>query len=204
MSGNWAKRAPLLGILSIAAIIAAFAVGGESPDADASAAKVVSFYTDHDSDQMFSSFLLSLGALFLVFFAGVLRNALRATEQGPGGLSAVSFGGALIMAVGFTLFAGISFTLGDVADKLDPTAAQALNALNGDLFFPLAMGTALFMLATGIAALRGGALPKWLGWIAIVLGVLALTPLGFFALMATGIWIIIASIVLATRTPAAA
>ena len=204
MASNRAKWAPLLGVLSIAVIIAAFAVGGESPDADASTAKVVQFYTDHDSDQIAAAILLSLGALFLVFFAGLLRSALRATEDGPGGLSAVSFGGALVMAVGFTLFAGISFTLGDVGDKLDPSAAQALNALNGDLFLPLAMGTALFMISTGIAAVRGGALPKWLAWIAIVIGVLAITPLGFFALMATGVWVIIASIVLVTRTPAAA
>src|SRR5262245_4862030 len=133
MGGTWAKRAPLLGIVSIGFFVAAFAIGGSTPDADETPAKVIQFYTDHDSDQVWAGILLAYASLFLVFFGGVLRNALRATEPGTGGLSALSFGGAVIMAIGVTLFAGISFTLGDVGDKLDPTAAQALNALNSDL-----------------------------------------------------------------------
>src|SRR5262245_30462983 len=125
MGGTWAKRAPLLGIVAVGLFFAAFAVGGETPDADDTAAKAVQFYTDHDSDQMLAGILLAYASLFLVFFAGALRSALRSTESGTGGLSALSFGGAVFMAVGVTLFAGIGFTLGDVGDKLDPTAVQA-------------------------------------------------------------------------------
>jgi hypothetical protein len=204
MPGTWAKRAPLLGIVSVGLFIAAFAVGGETPDADETPQKVVSFYTDHDSGQTAAAILLAYASLFLVFFAGALRRALRATEQGTGGVSAVSFGGALLMAVGFLIFGGLSFTLADVSDKLDPSAAQALNALNSDLFLPVAVGTALFLLASGIGVVRGGALPKWLGWAAIVAGVIAVTPIGFFAIPLSGIWILIASVMLFMRAPAAA
>jgi hypothetical protein len=204
MAGTWGKRAPLLGIVSIALFIAAFSVGGESPDADATAQKVVSFYTDHDSDQIIGAILLGYASLFLLFFASVLRTRLRATEQGSGGLSALSFGGAVLMALGFLIFGGLAFTLADVSDKLDPSAAQAINALNGDLFLPLSVGAAAFNLANGIAIVRGGLLPGWLGWAAIVIGVVAVTPIGFFAILVTGIWILIASVLLFRRTPAAA
>src|SRR6185295_2572953 len=94
---------------------------------------------------------------------------------------------------------GIGFTLGDAADDLPASAVLTLNALNSDLFFPLAVGTAVFNLGLALAVLRHGALPRALGWLALVIGIVALTPGGFFAFLATGIVIVWASIVLAQR-----
>ena len=39
-------------------------------------------------------------------------------------------------------------------------------------------------------------LPVWLGWIAIVLGIVGMTPIGWIAFMGTGVWILIASVML--------
>lgn len=102
-------------------------------------------------------------------------------------------------------FAGFSFALGDTADDLTPEAAQALNALNSDFFFLVAAGLATLMISTGLVAIRSRVLPAWLGWIALVLGVVALTPLGFFALLAFLVWTLIASVLLwrAPTAPAA-
>ena len=61
---------------------------------------------------------------------------------------------------------------------------QAINAIDWDYFIPLAVGLSTFLLATGISAVRHGALPKWLGWVAIVLGIATYTPAGFFAFLA--------------------
>jgi hypothetical protein len=201
MAGTWAKRAPLLGIVAVAFIVAAFVVGGETPDADASAAKVLDFYNDNDSSQIIAALLLGYGAVFLVLFAAVLRSTMRPGEGGSGAVSALIPAGAVILAIGMLLFAGITFTLGDLADKLDPSAAQALNALNGDLFLPLAAGVWLFNLATGISILRTGALPRWLGWAIIVVGIVGMTPGGFFAFLLTGVWILIASVLLYRSSP---
>jgi hypothetical protein len=41
-----------------------------------------------------------------------------------------------------------------------------------------------------------------MGYVAVVLGVLAVTPVGFFAFLATGIWILIASVLLYQQGPA--
>ncbi len=75
-------------------------------------------------------------------------------------------------------------------------------------FVPLALGTLLFLWATGISVVRSGALPKWIGWIMLLLGVVALTPFGFASFIGTAVLIVVISILLAVRarseTPAAA
>jgi hypothetical protein len=190
---------PLTGILFVVLVIVAFAVGGETPDVDDSAQKVVSFYVDNDSEQMIAASLLALGCVALVFFLGTLRRALRAAAGDEGGLSTVVLLGGLMIVVGASIFAGIGFTLGDTADDLPASAVMALNALNSDLFFPVAVGTAVFNLGLALAVLRHGGLPRLLGWLALVVGIAGLTPAGFFAFLATGIVVVWASVVLAQR-----
>jgi len=95
------------------------------------------------------------------------------------------------------IFAGLMFTLGDTAESLEPAATQALNALNADFFFPLAAGMATFLFASGLVVVRSGGLPQWLGWAALVIGVASVTPVGFFAFLASILWVLVASIVLA-------
>jgi hypothetical protein len=195
------RWAPLTGVAFVVLLVASFAVSGSTPDGNDSAQKVVSFYKDHDTKEIVSSLLGVYAVIFFVFFLGVLRTALRRDEP-DGTLSAVAFGGGLILAVGGLVFSALTFTLADLADNLDPTATQAVNALNTDLFFLVAAGTAIFLIAAGILTVRGGALPTWLGWVAVVLGVLCVTPIGFFAFLASLIWVLIVSIVLAMREPA--
>ena len=63
----------------------------------------------------------------------------------------------------------------------------------------MAVGVQLFILSTGLAVVRTGALPKWLGWVAILLGVAGVTPVGWVAFLATGVWVLIVSVLLALR-----
>jgi hypothetical protein len=184
--------------------VIAFIVSGETPDTDDSPQKILSFYVDNDAEQQWAAALLAWAAVFFLFFIGVLRTVLRVAEGAVGRLSTVAFGGGVVAAIGMLSFAGFTFALGDTADDgLTPQAAQALNALNSDFFFPVALGTAVLLISTGLATLRGAALPRWLGWAAVVVGVLAATPLGFFAFLAGLLWIAVTSIVLFTATPAA-
>jgi hypothetical protein len=82
---------------------------------------------------------------------------------------------------------------------------QTLNALDWSnfLFFPVGLGTML--LASGICAVRRGALPNWLGWVAIVLGIAFLTPAFPVGLFGSAAWVLVVSIVWLMRgTPQAA
>jgi hypothetical protein len=78
-------------------------------------------------------------------------------------------------------------------------AAQALEAFWDNDFLPIALGTTVMLLATGISVVTHGALPKWLGWIAIVLGVISVTPIGFVAFLGSAIWVLIVSVMLSMR-----
>ena len=195
---------PLTGILFVVLFIVAVLVGGETPDTDDPAREIVDFYIDNDDSQVVASGLLALGCVALVFFLGSLRRALRAAAGDEGGLSTIALLGGVVIAVGASIFAGIGFTLGDAADELPPAAILTLNALNSDMFFTVAVGTAVFNLALGLAVLRHGGLPRALGWVALVIGIAGLTPLGFFAFLATGIVIVGASIALAMKADTAA
>jgi hypothetical protein len=199
--GWWA---PLTGLAFFVLAIIAFAIGGEPPDpTEESAQEIVDFYVDNDSEQMFSAALAGVAATLFVFFGGSLRRALRDAEGPAGRLSAVAFAGTIIFATGLAIDGTIAFALAETAEDIDPTAAQALSALWSNDFLPFAVGLQIFLLATGISVVRTGALPKWLGWIAILLGVVAVTPIGFAAFIGAGILVAILSVLMAMRARAA-
>jgi hypothetical protein len=187
---------PLMGIVFVVLAIVAFLVSGETPSTDDSPREIVDFYLDNDSEQSIASAVLALASVALIFFVGTLRRALRAAAGDEGGLSTVTALGGMTMAIGASIFAGIGFTLGDAADDLPLAAILTLNALNSDMFFTVAVGTAVFNLGLALAILRHGGLPRPLGWVALVIGVVGLTPGGFFAFLATGVVIVWTSIAL--------
>ena len=198
------RFAPITGVIAVGLLVIAAIVGGEPLDVDASGDEVISFYTDNEGAQFGSAALGAYGALFLIFFVSTLRSVLRRAEDAagsPGIASTIAFGGGLLMAFGLLAFSGFAFTLADASDVLEPAAAQALNALNADFFFPVAGGVAALLIGSAISILRTGVLPAWLGWLAAAIGVLAVTPLGFFAFLLSGLWILIASVVLFTSSP---
>jgi hypothetical protein len=140
-----------------------------------------------------------IAAALLVFFGAVLRGALRGAE-GPGGvLSAVAFAGTIIMATGAAIDATISFALADRADDVAPVGVQALQALWDNDFFPIVLGAALLLLGAGLSIARHGVLPRWLGWVGVLIGILALTPIGFVAFPLGGLWLLIVSVMLTLR-----
>jgi len=200
---NWNKLVPLTGVAAVLAIIASFAIVGETPDTDAPVSEVVSFYTKHDSDAQFGGAILSLGALLFLIFSATVAGVLRKAQGGTGGSSAIAYGGGILFAAGATLFAGLTFALGDVGADIDPAAAQAINVLNEDLFFPIAVGCEAFLIGAAAGVLKTGVLPKWLGWLAIVGIVVGLTPIGFVSIAILGIFTLVSSVMLSMRADAA-
>ena len=56
-----------------------------------------------------------------------------------------------------------------------------------------AAGFFVFGISIGLAILRGAGLPKWLGWTAIAMGILVVTPAEGFSFLALVIWMVIVS-----------
>ena len=192
MSARWSRLAtPILGVIFVAlALVTIFTGSNNTPDSNWSGQRVIAFYVQHHHAQSFDDVIGSIAFMFLVYWAATLRSYLRRSAAAEGA-STLMLVGAALFAVGFVISFGFDFALADVPSKLAPAAAQALNVASNDLWFLVPIGGGIFSIASGIAILRGGLLPKWLGWVTVVIGLAAGSPALFFALFALLLWVLV-------------
>jgi hypothetical protein len=198
MSDRWSRLAPLTGVVFAALVVGIFATSGTTPNSKASGAAVIAFYEAHRTRQRTVDILFAFAALFLVLYAGAVRSRFRRVPSAEA-LGSVVVAGASLLALGLMVWASIDFALADVPNRLSVNAAQALNILGNDFVFPVAIGGCLFALGAAIGILRGAGLPKWLGWVAIVIAIAMVTPAFPIGLLGITIWTLITSILLWTR-----
>ena len=200
MSDRWRRLAPLTGVIFSVLLVVAIFSEGETPESNATSAKVIAYFASHRSSVETSTIVFAFAFLFLVLFAGSLRSYLRRTPAAEG-LSALVLAGGVLAAAGGLMISGVEHGLAEELNYLGPETAQTLNFLSEELFLPIVVGAFLFAIASGLAVLRGARLPKWLGWAAIVIGIVVLIPpLSFPALLAFAIWTVIVSILVYVRT----
>jgi hypothetical protein len=195
--------APATGAVFAILLAAGQILTGAGVDPKDGAEEVVRHYKDNEGQLMAAGLLGGFAAIFFLFFAGWARKVLRKAE-GPGGmLSDVAFAGAIVFVVGGAVASTLKIVLAASFDDIDPTAVEALNAIAWNdsraATLPVAVGFSTFLLATGISAIRHGALPGWLGWSAIVLGIATLTPADFVAIPVGLVWVLVASVLLTMR-----
>jgi len=194
---------PLTGVGFVLLGIVSFIVGGEPKSADEPVREIVDYYVDNKDSIQVAAFIGVAATLLLVFFGAYLRRVLRAAAPEGEILSLVSFLGLVVVAVSFAIDTTILIALSEAADDINPVAVQSLQALWDNDFVPLVLGVLMFLWATGLAVIRTGALPRWLGWIMIVLGVVGLTPIGFVAAIGAAILVLVLSILLSVRARSA-
>ena len=193
---TWERLAPLTGLVFVAIVVAVFATGGSTPGDHDSAREVQDFYGQHHDKHMLLAFIMAISIPFLLFFVSILRYELR-RAGGTGQLANAAFAGGVLAAAGFGILAFVHLALADAGDSVKTIGTtQALNVLDNNDFLPMAAGMGVLVLASGLSTVRHGGLPKWLGWVGVVIGVAAFTPAGFFAFLLSGIWVAIASILL--------
>ena len=202
------RLAPLSGAAAAVLIVASQGAAGTPPGSDAPASEVVEYYVEHDTGQIASAALLSLGAILVLVFAATLVTVLRrgAVASGP---VVLLLSGAAVLVAGLAIFAGLSLTLGDLAGQVDDSTLRSVHVLSQELFFPVTVGVSAFFLGAGFATLRTGALPRWLGWAALVLGVVSAVPshvlggildhIGYVSFIGLCGWMLVVGILLAVR-----
>jgi hypothetical protein len=203
---------PLSGVAVLPLLIASLIASGTTPAADASAREVVAFYSGNASGQTLSAVLQSLTALAFIIFASAVVGALRRGDKSYPTSTALAIGGSAVLTVGLTIFAGLTLVLGDVAGKVEPSVLQTLNALDDSMFFPATVGSAAFLLGAGTGVLRSSIAPKWTGWLAIGLGLVAAVPshvfggaldhIGFAGFLGLCVWSLLVGPLLAFSDPA--
>jgi hypothetical protein len=175
----------MAGVAMVAVIVVGIALGN-TPDAGASGAKVLQYYSSHHDRQNAEVLLFGYSAVFAIVFYAGMASYLR--KRGSEILSTLTMVGGAVMAMGLALGAGTTAVITDHTSKLSPDAAQALNNVNEDLFFvTLFAGLMIATMAIGISSLRTHAMPKALGIVTVVVGVGAVSGIGaWFAFMASG------------------
>lgn len=197
-----ARWAPLTGVAFAVLLFVGANVGGNTPDADASPQKVVAYYTSHRGREHASVFLIAYAIVFGLFFAAALRSYLRSRST-ESSLIALGVSGMTVLAASGAAVIGINLAAADVPGKISPTSEQTLNVLQNDVFLGLLIGTGVFLIANGLVIVNSAALPKWLGWVALPFGVIAVTPLGWITLIfALPLWTLIVSVLIVVRPSA--
>jgi hypothetical protein len=193
---------PLAGVAAAVTFVAGLILASHSPDVGDPDAKIISFYAKHSNRVgiLIGAYLLVFCALFLIWFAAGMRARLRNAE-GPGSrLSDVALGGGILAAVGLatgaigfaSIPAGESF---GGAPLHSADVARFLPGVGYGMVLIVAMFGAIALIdAVSIVIMRTGVLPRWLGWLGFVCGVLLLFGVVFLPLIALPVWLIAASI----------
>lgn len=198
MPDSLRRLAPLTGIV-FAVLLAVTFTTPSTPDVHDTGQQVIQHYNDHKSAHLIGDITGGVAVVFFLFFISVLRSFFK-DKEGADGLSMAAFAGGILIAVGGGLFTSLDVALIDARHDISPQAVQALNVLSNDIFFPFEIGLIVFALCTGLAIIASGALPKWLGWVMVVIGVVAFTPVGFFGFFVVLLWSVIVAILIYRRT----
>jgi hypothetical protein len=195
---------PLTGVLFAVLLIISVIVQGEPKGADKPANEVAQWYIDNKGSIEFSAFLGTVAALPLIFFGAYLRKVL----QGAGStLAVLPLIGLTIVGIGGAIDNMLLFATAERAKDIPAESVRTIQVIWDNDFLPFFLGIMVFLWSVGIAVLRTGVLPKWLGWVAIIGGVISLAgPIGFIGALIAALWVIVASIMLSlqARRPASA
>ena len=176
-----------------------------SPDWDAPAQEIITFFADNETALSVGSQLGMLSIFFFLLFLGSLYSALRRGEGDTGWLSALALGSGV--ATGVLLIAANEFALQATHRAEGGIDTQVLRMLLSLSFhFDIRTGymPAVLLAATAIVTFQTQALPQWLGWIGAVLAVAFLVtspmevpvPIVFFLFL---LWVLATSVVLIRR-----
>jgi hypothetical protein len=181
-----------------------FLVGGMALDTDgpgekASGAKVIKFFDAREGRGLISVFATPLLVALLILFAAGLRS--RARRQGTSGVGAtVMLAGAVLWSAGILLGSMLTLAIMSAADHNQPGVAQAANVIAAADWLPFIGGIAIFMIGAGLQVLASRVVPVWLGWVALVVGIVSLAgPGGFIGYILAPVWMLVVGILLAVR-----
>ena len=200
MQGRRLRFIALTGaVWAVLAVVGIVTSGGETPNGESSPAKVISYYSKHSSEIKLSAVFFSLAFLFFLLFCGTLRSFFRRNPANEGLATLMLVSGATV-TVAAGIGGGVELGIAKNIHDLTPAAAQALNVVENEVFLPVLIAGFVFSLCNGIAILRGALLPRWLGWVAIVIAIVFLVPpAGFGGLLALILWSAVVSIIMFLR-----
>lgn len=202
------RWAPLLGVLTPILWFVGILVGesGDVPEDDATADAILAYFQNETGSILLGAVLFMLGALTFVLFASVLRSRWR-TLGASETTSSLAFGTALVgsafLAATWAPQLGVGVAVEDMGAPIAPATAEAAWHISTGFFVVGELFLALFFFSTAAITMAVPVLPKWLGWIGVVLGAVALVPpIGWAAIVfGMPLWLLLAGIIMTIRAP---
>jgi hypothetical protein len=204
--GALQRWAPLAGPVFVVLIVIGFAVAGSSPDSGDSNAKIASYLADdsHVSQNFVAFLLLLVAALFLIVFFSALRSHLVEAEGPAGRLGTLAFGAGIastvLLVTAICLFISPVFAADDAPRNiLDPGIYRVTQDAGYLIWVMSVVVGALPVWVTSAVAMQTGMLPRWFGWVGVVVGIICLAAILFIPIFIFWAWIVVAGILLARR-----
>jgi len=196
---RWARLLPpLAGIVLVAGLV----VSLNSPaveDAGDTPAEIVATASDHHTWAAIVLFFAVAAVALAGGFVAGLHTRLR--EAATAGESTLILVGGIVFTICFPLALFLfQAPLVDMPDDHARALVEAEAYLSYDdaawvTFAAAGVGAALMAVPASLAAIRGG-VPRWLGWLGVLAGVVSLATVFFVGMFAWLAWILVASIVL--------
>ncbi len=195
---------PLSGLVFvILVLVTVVGVGGDTPESSATGAEVLSFYDDEQVKQAIGAFIFVASIPFLVLFAAGIATAGRAAGS-RGAWEYLVVGGSVMTGTIIALLGAIIFAKTDGAtNDAPPEALLALNLIDTNSWVAFNGTLGVTMLGAAGCVLCRGLTHRWLGWLALALGIGLFIPfVDFIALLLTLLWILVVSVLLFRTTEA--
>lgn len=200
---RWARFLPLAGIAaSILWIIGFLVMESVRPAAaNPTAAEILAYFQDESAVGM-GAFAYMLGSIFFIVFVASLWNRLKQSQGDAGGLTALVLTAGAITGLASMFLYGSDLEAHLDADAISASTAEAYYYFGDFWFVGSHLAAAIMLGATGFLTLRSNVLPRWLGWISIVVAVpLLLPPVGWAVMLFVfPLWVVVAALFL-VRAP---
>ncbi len=204
MTDRRERAAALTGITAVALWVTGLVVLetiADQPATNTTEARALAYFEGEEHAILAGTFFFMLGAVFFLWFLGALRARLYLAEGGARRLTGTGYAGGVVAAASL-LFMGSTQAAGTLNKaNLSPEAAQVYRGLGDAFFYAAEPATGVLILATGMIVLQTRALPTWLGWVSLGIGLwLLIPPIGWAALIsAFPLWVIVVSLLLYRR-----
>ncbi|HVS49689.1 MAG TPA: DUF4386 family protein [Candidatus Dormibacteraeota bacterium] len=176
----WSRIGPATGVLFFALLMAGATIHGY-PDIRPSDSQLASWLANVDLNQFRAGvYIECLGILLFVPFVAWLYRRLRQGERDSSWAAVTMLAaGAGWVAFSLPLMGGWTGLAEQARKGLDVRTAQTVVAINQASYDLTGIVLGLTVLAAGLAIVRGGAMSQWVGWAAIVIGVINLVTLPY-------------------------
>lgn len=171
---TWMRIAGVAGILTFLCWVTAGVIdsGTEVEESTATAQQVARFMTEEGNRSVSRALFILASAGFMVLLVAVYRR-LRVAERHGMGATAALVGGVAWVALNIDGAPSNFLAAWLPAAEASPDALVAIWATNV-AGVTSSVALSVMLLATGAVSVATRALPRWLGWAALVLGVLEL------------------------------